>query len=167
MIKHFAKGHQCPSSPFQSFLKKHYIFQIYFLNLISKTHVIVAYEYNIEKEKSAHLVKIEGKKVKVQGFFQCQQVAFLITLIRCCVFFSCFIFNGQYEIFMCEEGGGCYKNLTILYKLIHTPPAHKVQEVNYQEDMILILCPHGINTLSRDDHSVSGWRQKIFTQQVF
>lgn len=68
---------------------------------------------------------------------------------------------------MCEEGGGCYKNLTILYKLIHTPPAHKVQEVNYQEDMILILCPHGINTLSRDDHSVSGWRQKIFTQQVF
>lgn len=50
--------------------------------------------------------------------------------------------------------------------MIHTPPAHKVQEVNYQEDMILILCPHGINALSRDDHSVSGWRQKIFTTGI-
>lgn len=90
-------------------------------------HVIVAYESKTEKLRSVHLaknlIKKKPKSVKEQEFclpsgLSFSDAAFLSLLC---------IFNSRCGIFMCEEGGGCYRNLTILYKLIHTSPTHKVQ----------------------------------------
>lgn len=50
MIKHFAKGHQCPSSPFRSFFLTHYIFETYYLTLITKIQVSAAYVQYRDRE---------------------------------------------------------------------------------------------------------------------
>lgn len=62
MIKHFAKGYQCPSIRFTPFIT-HYVFQTYSISY-NQMHVIVEFEYNVEKLRSVHLAKKNIKKKK-------------------------------------------------------------------------------------------------------